>query len=563
MPKHRLGRAERGTHKQPCENDYLLAGEENLRPVSGQVHVLCVGICVVFAVWVWMLNPIPQIHPDQMNVVTMILSQEHPENFARDPIYGNRPAISYPPLWRGMIDDFVKNFGIIGGHRMAQFPLSVAYLFVMYGALYYLTRSAPAAVLVALASLIWRNSLGGTYWGLDRLQAVQPRSFVLIFVPILFILFWKLRSDWRLLIPFFVTGLLCNANPSSVFCFAVLSWFSLFLFSLYNRDGILRLIGVGAALVAGASPYIYINIVNRSGDAVELSAQSMQEYMNALQYRFGQMSFFPLPANTWATVLMAGFSVPVFLATIAWCLRKENRDIFDRWLVSFFLLAFVGTVIAQYSMQQIYAHFKVAPFLPNLLRGHKFAYLVLYIYIAWLLAELLRRLVLRDRGVLIIVTSVIVAVMPLFGNNPSDPLGQWKYNASQAKTLLAGEKIEIAGWHNYIVDICDWARQKTPKDSLFLFVNRSMSPFRIYALRSIVSSQGSGSIFLMRPEVLTAWARYQQELGLITARQDVPRLLKLADESGSDYIIVPNDFPKVTGWDLAMRDHFWTVYKKP
>jgi hypothetical protein len=158
---------------------------------------------------------------------------------------------------------------------------------------------------------------------------------------------------------------------------------------------------------------------------------------------------------------------------------------------------------------------------------------------------------------------MIVAIMPLFGNNPNDPWGQWDYNKSQMNDLLQGEKIEIAGWHKRIANVCDWARQKTPKDSLFLFVHRFMDPFRIYALRSMVSSQGVGDIARYNgPKRFLPWANYQQQLEHITVTKDVPRLLKLADQSKADYIIVPNDFPNVTGWVSVMQDHFWTVYKK-
>lgn len=527
------------------------------------LHILACVICVIFAWWVWMLNPTPQIHGDQMNIVTMVLSKEHPDNFARDPVWGGKTADSYPPLYRGIIATLISKFGIIGGHRLAQFPLSIAYLFVMYGALYYLTRSVPASVLVALASLIWRWSLAETYWGLSRMQSVQPRSFVLIFIPMLFVLFWKLRDSWWLLVPFFIAGLLFNLNPPSAMFFVILSGASLFLVSLHNRNRILRLIGAVAASVVGAMPYVYVNMAARSHNAVELSGQMLQEYMSALEYLYRTISYFPLSAATLTKVFLFGFSVPLLLAATGWCLRQERRNKFDTWLVRFFLLVFVGPVIVQYSMQRICVHFKIAPVFLDCMRAQKFAYLVLYIYIAWLLAELLGRLALRERFVLIVVAAAIVAIMPLFGNNSRDPWGQWSYNTKQMGMLLKGEKIEIAGWHNQIANVCTWARQKTPKDSLFLFTHRFMDPFRIYALRSMVTSRGAGSsAYYNGPETVSIWAKYQQQLEQITARQDVPGLLKLAEISKADYIIVSAGFPEVTGWLPVMRDRFWMVYKK-
>lgn len=558
------------TKKDAAKNDFWGIDEQQ-RSAHWSLHALASVVCIIFAIWVWLLNPIPQIHPDQINIVTMILSKQHPDNFARDPIYTGGAADFYPPLWRGIIGSFIKKFGFIGGHRMLQLLLSIAYMLVMYGVLYYLTRSVPAALLVTLASVPWRWSLGETYWGLDRLQAVQPRSFVLIFAPLLFVLFWKLRNSWWLLIPFFVAGLLFNFHPPSALFFVSLAWLSLFLVSLLKvdktlplRDKIMRLIGAVVAFIAGASPYVYINMATRGRIAVELSQQALQEYIKALQYLYNIMSYLPLSGTTLTKVLLFGFSVLILLATTAWCLRREKRNAFDNWLVCFFLLAFLAPVIVQYTMQKICFHFKIMPLFLDCMRAHKFAYLILYIYVAWLLAELLRRFVPRERFVLITVIAMIVVIMPPLGNNSRNPWGQWQYNVAQMNTLLRGEKIEIAGWHNRIVDLCAWVRQNTPKDSLFLFAHRYMSPFRIYALRSLVNSRGGGGIaYYNGPKTATTWAKYQLELEWITARRDVSRLLKLANLSRADYIIVQNDFPEVTGWTPVWRDRFWTVYKKP
>ncbi len=526
-------------------------------------HVLAGVICVIFAMWLWVLNPVPEIHGDQINIVTMALSKGHPDNFIRDPIFSGKIADTYPPLPRLITDGLIKKFGVIGGHRVAQFPLSIAYLFVMYGTLYYLTRSVPGALLVTLGSVIWRWSLGATYWGLDRMQAVQPRSYAVILMPVLFVLFWKLRDNWRLVIAFFITGLLFNLNPPSLLFLASLVWLSLFFLGSYKRNKILYLIGTGVAFVVGALPYLYTNLTVRGHSAVELSGQALQEYMNSLEYLYNQISRFPIPSHVLAQALLFGFSVPLFLAVIAWCMRGERRNIFDTWLVCFFLLAFVLPVVAQYAMQRISLHFKISPLFLSCMRAHKFAYLVLYIYIAWLLSELLRRFTLRERSILIVVTAVIIVIMPLFGNNSRDPSGQLDYNIAQMNALLGGRKIEIAGWFHYIENVSAWARQKTPKDSLFLFVYRSMCPFRIYALRSIVTSRNSGCMAYYRSsEALTTWARYQQELEKVIAGKDVSRLLKLAGESKADYIITPVSFPKVTGWTLVMQDRYWTVYKK-
>ena len=271
----------------------------------------------------------------------------------------------------------------------------------------------------------------------------------------------------------------------------------------------------------------------------------------------------PTAARSFTESFHGWFSVPIFLALIAWCMRGGKRNSFDKWLTCFAMLAFVLPVIAQYSLQKYYVYAHRMPLLPNCMRGQKFAYLILYIYIAWLLAELFRRFVFRDKCILIFVTAVIVTIMPPFINNRRNPWGQWDYNAAQLKTLLDGQKIESAGWHRRVINVANWARRKTPVDSLFLFVHPDMSPFRIYAFRSLVTSLGCGDMTTVNgAELILDWAKYQRDIDRILAKADISRLIKLAGQSKADYIIVPQNFPQITKWSTVMQDRFWTVYKK-
>jgi hypothetical protein len=552
--------------KDAAKNDFF--GIDEQRPSAHwSLHVPAVVICVIYASWVWLLNPDPYIHGDQLNIVTMVMAKEHPKNFSRDIVYSGKGADYYPFLPRSIIGTMINKFGIIGGHRVLQFAMSIIYLFSMYGVLYFLTRSVPASLLVALFSIAWRWSLGGTYWGFDRLWAVQPRSFILFSIPILFVLIWKLRNSWRLLIPFFIAGLLFNINPPSSLLFTFVIWLSLLLADLHNRDGIVRLIAAGVVFILGASPYLYTNITIRNLCAAEASSQALAERMKALQYLLSRTTW-SFPKGTFTKAFVFGFSAPLFLATIGWCLRKNDRNRFDKWLVCFFILTFVGTVITHFIMVYFSTHYKFVPIF-NCMRGHKDAYLVLYIYMAWSLAELLRRLAFRERFVLTAVTAAIIAIIPPYNSiepfkNSIEPSSQLVYNVSQMKTLLRGEKIEIAGPHKYIAEVANWARKETPEDSLFLFVYPEMSQFRIYALRSIVTSYlGGGYAQFAGPRGLATWAKYQQKLEQIISTKDVSGLLELAEESAADYIIAPNNFPKAPGWVFVLKDRYWTVYQKP
>lgn len=562
MPKHRLGRAERGTHKQPCENDHLLAGEENLRPVSGQVQMLCVGICVIFAMWVWLLNPIDRLYDDQLNIVTLQLAEEYPENFARDPIYGGNAGDFYPQLYRAIINKLTNQFGLIGGHRIAQFPLMVTYLVVMYFVLYTLTRSVPAALLVSLFSALWQDSMGGSYWGLDRMQAVQPRSFVLIWIPLLLMMAWKYRRSWWLLAVFGVLGLLMNISPPGALFFAIVIWIAMLFESRLTKQRLLQLGAAVATLIIGAAPFIYSHIIARTEAVAVLSLQDRQLFMEALEFRFARMSSFPVSLRTVCTVIIS-FSFPLLLATAGWCLRGQKRSSFDRWLLIFFVIAVAGFVAVQYIMQKVSASLDRAPPIVNVHRGQKYAYLVLYIYAAVFLRHLFEHMGRLERRSLIAVAAILVAALPLvtFAHRGANPDKRWENNVTHLRKLIRGEKVETTGWYDMLVPVCQWVRTNTPPDSLFLFGHNNMPLFRIYALRSIVSSTGCGGIALYNgPQKLIHWHKAQKVLERLTSKGGVEQLVKLAEETGSNYIILSRNVPSVPGWTPMAYDRYWVVY---
>jgi hypothetical protein len=524
-------------------------------------HILAGLVMVIFAGWVWMLNPIPVIQGDQMNIVTMVVAKQHPDNFARDTIWAGRAADSYPPLIRGIISFFISKWGIIGGHRVAQFPLSLAFLFIMYGVLYYLTRSISASLITACCSMMWRWSLAETYYGLDRLQAVQPRSFIIVFIPLLFVLMWKYRNSYLLMLPFFLSGLLFNLNPPEALYFAILCWLSLLYFSLRERKKLLILLLAGCSFIVGALPYVIQSIYVNHLVSVPLTSGQAEQYYQALKYRFSQIGFLPVPASKLVKAF-CDFAPFIFIAVLGWCLRKEKRNVFDKFLIVFGVLSFVGAVIGQAILQKIYLALKSHPFLDNLMRGQKYTYLVLYIYAAYLLADFMRSIGLSARAVLITVCAVIVVLLPLFVNNSTEPFGQWEYNYYQLNQLLDGQKIDIAGWHQYVEGVSNWAEANTPVNSLFLFANNFMSPFRIYAQRSMVTSRDGGDFARFnKPDGFIKWASYQERLERITAEGDVNGLLALAAESKADYIVIPGNWPDLKGRSLVYHDEYWRVFK--
>lgn len=287
-------------------------------------HILAGLAIVIFAGWVWMLNPTPVIHGDQMNIVTMIIAKQHPENFVKDTIWSGKAADAYPILIRKTVSLFINTWGIIGGHRVLQIILSLVFLFIMYGVLYYLTRSVAASLITACCAIIWRWSLAETYYGLDRLPAVQPRSFILGFIPLLFILMWKYRNGYLLMLPFFLSGLLFNLNPPESMYFALLCWLSLLFFSLKDRTKLLILLLSGLVFVVGALPFVVQRLSIEHAASTPLTPEQAEQYYEAVKYRFSQMGFLPLSASKLVKPF-CDFAPFIFIAALGWCIRREKK----------------------------------------------------------------------------------------------------------------------------------------------------------------------------------------------------------------------------------------------
>ncbi|MBN1346278.1 MAG: hypothetical protein JXQ73_26560 [Phycisphaerae bacterium] len=540
----------------PREGD---TAEENARDAAGRRwlgHGVAVVLCVAFASSLWLRNSLTRIAGDQSNIVTMITAQDAPENFARDPFFSGTASAFYPPFFCSIMRWLIAHFGILGAHRVAQFPLTVIYLLVMYGALYAITRSTPAAVVVAMLSAQRLMSLGGSYWGVDTVGTVQPRTFVLIFTPALFFLAWRLRESWWFVLPFALTGLLLNVNPPGALFFGGLLGAAFLLTHRTSNVRSSRLAAAAVAFVIGAAPFAYTHVTARASSKVEGPAVPREDFMAALEYRFAGTSSFPIETEN-AHQFLSNFGPMLFLAAAGWVLRNGKRGPLDRWLLCFFLLAAIAPVVAQYVMQKTFMAMGKAPPIANVMRAQKNAYLVMYVYAAFLILELMARTNRRGR-VLLVVTAGAAAI---FGG-PLLRAEVFRANLSQLRELASGNRLHVEAPD--IDRVADWARDETPRDALFLFSHTRFAPFRFCAQRSLVTSFTDGGMALYNgPARIVQWHRWQSRLREAVEDRSVEKLLKLANEARADYIGISADWPGPPDAKLVYSGHHWDVYERP
>lgn len=524
--------------------------------VGWDSHAVAVVVCVLFAMWVWMRDTNDCLGGDQTNIVTAIKAMEHPDNFARDPIFKRGRPNWCPPVFLAITRAFVNAFGILGGHRVMQFLLVLGYLLSMYAVLYALTRSFAAALLVALFSSIRVNSLGGSYWGASELLTVQPRTLVLIFVPPLLLLAWRWRQGWRLVAPFAVCGLLININPPGALMFAAILWLTLLITRRSLEVKLKVLMVAGVAFVIGAAPFAVGHILARSSSATQAWPDLQNEVMNVIRNCYSQTACFPITTSAYHHFFMA-FGPIFLLGVIGWVLRGDARGPFDRCLEVFFVLAALGMPVAQHLMQAISDAANKPPPILDVLRGQKYAYLVLMIYTAYLVATLLERGTQRDR-----ILIIIAAMMVTFLGSPPYISHNWSRNAEQARALLRGD--QVSGEPVALLKLSEWARENTPKGSLFLLMHPDMHWFRMYALRALaVSWKDYGPAFYNGAETTVAWNRWYKAVKRMSYKPSLGALKALVKETDADYIAAPHIWSSLPGYHRVYDDPYWTVYTPP
>lgn len=278
--------------------------------------------------------------------------------------------------------------------------------------------------------------------------------------------------------------------------------------------------------------------------------------MEAIRFRYSQTSCFPITTSAYHHFFLV-FGPIFLLGAMGWVMRGSARGPFDRCLGVLFLLAALGMPVAQYLMQVISDATNTPPPMLNVLRAQKYAYLVLMIYMAYLLAMLLERGTQRER-----VLIVIAGVMVTFLGSPAYFPHHWNRNAQQARALIKGER--ISGEPEALVGLTQWARQHTPKDSVFLLMHPRMPWFRMYALRGLVVSwNDNGPAFYNGPVTTSNWYRWNKMINKMSYKPTLEALNQLIKESGANYVGAPSSWSAIPTYSEVYEDSIWKVYKPP
>lgn len=490
--------------------------------------------------------PLALFGGDASNIASFAAAFDNPANFQGDELLSNLNNIRiyntvHIPLIR-WLNQLTGNYGL--AYQLLLWPT----IFIQLLAFYYLGRawfkSRYWAFLFSAISIIPVTTVVGEGWGL--FQTPLPRFTFQALLPFTLALVWIWRSQprrWPLIM--FFCGLLVYVHPVSAPAWWAAVWFGFLVllpadWKLGKRLAVMA--GLAFVVVLVTLPFIIsylsyhvqgqianygllIQVINENfpKDILNIPAVVVQFIKNSTQ-----QGLLPL-------------SIVGFFAVL-WLAQEDRKKIslVLAWMGGLFLISLV-VPYAERTIEKIY---HLAPFETELVRGIRYYYFFLILFIIWALSECGRRLkgiiglwMLRGLGLLLLV--VYLWINPNPGLNFSHAfacMGQGKLVCRISKNAqLAQQLVEAVDGKTPVGARIYFSRM--PGDTGTLFI-------RYLALRPLVYSYfDSGMLAYSNPEQLRLWhnvyeitSQYKSDVAWLNSDPD--GFLKFVKAQKADFLIL-------------------------
>lgn len=406
-------------------------------------------------------------------------------------------------------------------------------------------RRRDVAFLTALVSMLVDRGLmqtpGG--WGV---RVITPRFIVFGLSPLLLWLYWRWRRTWYVAIVFAAFGVLLFMHPRfSVYPVTLMAIGLL----LQARPSVLhwkRTVGRVAPFVLFLSIILWL-MLNRLGTGV----------VSGEGWATTELTAYDFPGGLLRQLFLSSIdaAVPVVLGVLGWLSKRRNAGIRPDEREAFLIFSMVP--VALYAMTWLMIQWFPGLQLLNAKRFLSYVYLVPYGFGAyWILAQWQRgkwgrRLV----TVLALVTLFSVTYSRVRASFLDDNAvyRQWvnliyaRFASDETRgrhavvVAEAGQADDIASDWDSFHAACDWARDNTDVDAVFVVPPAHFSLFRLYSQRSLYAtdrSVGIGSRYESEGDLM--WERYEAATEAYTsgALDAFQALLPLGR---ADYVVVERD----------------------
>lgn len=244
----------------------------------------------------------PQLgNSDQVNVGVMVNKLLQPELYSTDYVFKDNSFFEfYTPTFLQTLSFLQTQTGKFEYALVLYVPvIMLGYLTGMFIFIYAITKNYLISAAIAILSSFNHHAIAGTWWGVNGIEYVMPRSLFLLFVPWLFLLlyFWLDEKNWKKMgVLGLIVGLLTNIHPVSGFLFAQI-FFPLSLIAWgISKKTFWTLCLVALLMLFGALPMLanFIKTTDQASTTAELDYES---YLDVAQIRY-DYSLFPYPPES-------------------------------------------------------------------------------------------------------------------------------------------------------------------------------------------------------------------------------------------------------------------------
>jgi hypothetical protein len=222
-------------------------------------------------------------------IITYAMKAENPSAFSRNMTHQQDPHKYYIPFYLNLLNAAKS---ITGDHHRGAFllilPLIFIYIVLMYTLTHYFCGDAWIGALVTALSLPTMQSLHGDIWGFVVPNGdfiMLARTVFMAFSPLLFPAIFRWSRDLKVVIAFFLVGLLANVHPVSAY--NIVQVFLLAL--LIDRSANFTLKRLALALLCfflGALPFVLTYIKALSGQPTWTYWEMMEYFRLRRPYAF-------------------------------------------------------------------------------------------------------------------------------------------------------------------------------------------------------------------------------------------------------------------------------------
>lgn len=460
------------------------------------------------------------LNGDQYYHGVFALKQLHSTLFPLDPYYNDLSNFeAYTPLFLNILKPALAQYDLFTTFSFFQPWLGFSCLLTLFFLFYKLSGRPWLSMILALISATEIPAFPADTWGgVLSIGFVIPRTFFLIFLPLIF--YGWLRSyhqPKRLFLIYFAVGLLTHIHPVSGATLTL----SFLLAQLIQERFSLK--SLKTALLCGLSALIpvipfAINYFGNTQEGYTIPPDTFPAFLKATYDRLLILD----PRFIIHQFPVAMLEIAGWLGLGIWAYFKTRRQL-PPLFVSF-ILAIFGVFVSYYLINQLLLIPQyIPPVLIDIPRVTKFFFLPLFaIFAIWLAQYQGKALALRI--MLVFFLGAFISYPTLIKEIGKSSIGdllenQYKGYLQRTNLFLTGEKRSLASRYQAQLDASYWLKQNTdPKQTLVHVgeLNRSKTDtmlLRTVSERSfLITRKDGGILYYTNKPLFMSWYNKMEQL---------------------------------------------------